>query len=176
MHYRLFYATTTQWCPEREEHGYFYAPIFKCSTNPRVATAHRWSVVDVISRMNKPTECFFNKDGIWYYAGVYKAFRMADLTTKEWAELPSEVRFPSSSIQLACCVSGDALLLTLSVSFPSSSLPLLLIRSADNSSHRKRDHRRAQKHIPAERLRDKSAVRSRCASRRMRRAAVCWVQ
>ncbi|KAF8061778.1 hypothetical protein FPV67DRAFT_1586897, partial [Lyophyllum atratum] len=89
-HCRLFYATTTQWCPEREEHGYFYAPVFKCSTNPRVATAHRWSAVDVISRMNKATECFFNKDGIWYYAGVYKAFRLADLTTKEWAELPIE--------------------------------------------------------------------------------------
>ncbi|KAG5642805.1 hypothetical protein DXG03_002089 [Asterophora parasitica] len=89
-HYRLFYATTTQWCPEREEHGYFYAPVFKCNTNPRVAAAHRWNAVDVISRMNKPTECFFNKDGAWYYAGVYKAFRLADLTTKEWAELPIE--------------------------------------------------------------------------------------
>lgn len=54
-HYRLFYALTTLWCPEREEHGYFYSPAFKCSTNPRVATAHRWSAVDVISRMSKPT-------------------------------------------------------------------------------------------------------------------------
>ncbi|GLB35623.1 hypothetical protein LshimejAT787_0211880 [Lyophyllum shimeji] len=89
-HYRIFYASTTHWCPEREEHGYFYAPAYKCSTNPRVATAHRWGAVDVISRMNKPTECFFNKDGIWYYAGVYKAFRLADLTTKEWAALPFE--------------------------------------------------------------------------------------
>ncbi|KAG6860567.1 hypothetical protein C0995_009781 [Termitomyces sp. Mi166 len=89
--YRLFYATTTMWCPEREEHGYFYTPAFKCSTNPRVATAHRWSPVDVIGRMNKPTECFFNKDGTWYYAGVYTAFRLADLTTKEWAVLPAEV-------------------------------------------------------------------------------------
>ncbi|KAG6830254.1 hypothetical protein H0H87_008743 [Tephrocybe sp. NHM501043] len=89
--YRLFYATTTVWCPEREEHGYFYTPAFKCSTNPRVATAHRWSPVDVIARMNKPTECFFNKDGIWYYAGVYTAFRLADLTTKEWAALSPEV-------------------------------------------------------------------------------------
>ncbi|KAG5636338.1 hypothetical protein H0H81_008360 [Sphagnurus paluster] len=89
-HYRLFYASTTHWCPEREEHGYFYVPVFKCNTNPRVATAHRWSAVDVIARMSKPTECFFNKDGIWYYAGVYKAFRLADLTTKEWAELPLE--------------------------------------------------------------------------------------
>ncbi|KAG6876599.1 hypothetical protein C0992_012307 [Termitomyces sp. T32_za158] len=90
-YYRLFYATTTMWCPECEEHGYFYTPAFKCSTNPRVATAHRWSLVDVIGRMNKPTECFFNKDGTWYYAGVYTAFRLADLTTKEWTALPAEV-------------------------------------------------------------------------------------
>lgn len=39
-----------------------------------------------------PPECFFNKDGTWYYAGVYKAFRLEDLTTQEWAELPTEVR------------------------------------------------------------------------------------
>ncbi|KAG6849914.1 hypothetical protein H0H93_003782 [Arthromyces matolae] len=93
--YRLFYANTTMWCPEREEHGYFYTPAFKCNTNPRVITAHRWSSVDVIGRMNKPTvtqaECFFNKDGTWYYAGVYTAFRLIDLTTKEWAALPPEV-------------------------------------------------------------------------------------
>lgn len=88
--YRLFYAPTTLWCPAREEHGYFYAPVFKCSTNPRVAAAHRWNTVDIINRMNKPTECFFNKDGIWYYAGVYKAFRLDDITTKEWAELSTE--------------------------------------------------------------------------------------
>ncbi|KAG6840593.1 hypothetical protein C0991_005683 [Blastosporella zonata] len=83
--YRLFYATTTLWCPEREEHGYFYTPAFKCSTNPRIATAHRWSSVDVVA------QCFFNKDGIWYYAGIYTAFRLADLTAKEWAALAPEV-------------------------------------------------------------------------------------
>lgn len=113
--YRLFYALTTLWCPEREEHGYFYAPVFKCSTNPRVATAHRWTAVDVVARMNKPTgttlslrsatpitllsECFYSKDGTWYYAGIYKAFLMDTLNVKEWAELPTEVRsftaFPS---------------------------------------------------------------------------------
>ncbi|KAG6811809.1 hypothetical protein H0H92_005732 [Tricholoma furcatifolium] len=82
---------TTKWCPECEEHGYFYTPTFKCSTNPRVSTAHRWSAVDVIGRMNKPTECFYHKDGRWYYAGIYTAFRLADLTTKEWDALPTEV-------------------------------------------------------------------------------------
>ncbi|KAK0455193.1 uncharacterized protein EV420DRAFT_1694483 [Desarmillaria tabescens] len=88
--YRLLQQLTTSWCPEREEHGYFLTPAFKCNTNPRVATAHRWSSVDVLSRMNKPTECFFNKDGTWYYAGIYKAFRLDDLTTKEWEALSNE--------------------------------------------------------------------------------------
>ncbi|KAK0492072.1 hypothetical protein EDD18DRAFT_1358113 [Armillaria luteobubalina] len=88
--YRLLQQLTTSWCPEREEHGYFLTPAFKCNTNPRVATAHRWSSVDVLLRMNKPTECFFNKDGTWYYAGIYKAFRLDDLTTKEWEALSNE--------------------------------------------------------------------------------------
>ncbi|KAF8839849.1 hypothetical protein BDN67DRAFT_904658, partial [Paxillus ammoniavirescens] len=81
---------TTYWCPEREEHGYSLTPVFKCSTNPRVATAHRWLAVDVIGQMSSPTECFYNKDGKWYYAGTYKAFRMDDLTTQEWEALSTE--------------------------------------------------------------------------------------
>ncbi|KAJ7221463.1 hypothetical protein GGX14DRAFT_429784 [Mycena pura] len=88
--YRVFQELTTSWCPEREEHGYLLTPLFKCSTNPRVATAHRWNMVDVMTRINKPTECFYNKDGNWYYAGVYKAFRLANLTTKEWDALSTE--------------------------------------------------------------------------------------
>ncbi|KAJ7318695.1 hypothetical protein DFH08DRAFT_1035946, partial [Mycena albidolilacea] len=40
--------------------------------------------------MNKPTECFYNKDGNWYYAGVYKVFRLEDLTTKEWEALSAK--------------------------------------------------------------------------------------
>ncbi|KAH8999160.1 hypothetical protein EDB92DRAFT_1791181, partial [Lactarius akahatsu] len=81
---------TTNWCPEREEHGYFLTPLFKCTTNPRVATAHRWTMVDVISKLDKPTECFYNKDGKWYYAGVYKALRLDDLTSKEFEQLSTE--------------------------------------------------------------------------------------
>ncbi|KAF7353891.1 hypothetical protein MVEN_01075000 [Mycena venus] len=88
--YRVLQELTTSWCPEREEHGYLLTPLFKCSTNPRVATAHRWNMVDVMARMSKPTECFYNKDGNWYYAGVYKAFRLEDLTTKEWDALSAE--------------------------------------------------------------------------------------
>jgi hypothetical protein len=41
-------------------------------------------------------ECFYNNDGKWYYAGVYKAFRLEDLSTKEWEALSAEVRFYSS--------------------------------------------------------------------------------
>ncbi|KAG0694093.1 hypothetical protein DFH29DRAFT_1037030 [Suillus ampliporus] len=88
--YRVLGQLTTYWCPEREEHGYLLTPIFKCNTNPRVTTAHRWTAVDVIGTMNKPTECFYNKNGKWYYAGVYKAFRMDDLTTQEWEALSTE--------------------------------------------------------------------------------------
>ncbi|KAJ2929854.1 hypothetical protein H1R20_g7243, partial [Candolleomyces eurysporus] len=54
--YRVFHSTTTTWCPEREEHGFMYVPMFKCNTNPRALTAHRWNAVDVIGRMSKPTE------------------------------------------------------------------------------------------------------------------------
>ncbi|KAG1856645.1 hypothetical protein DFJ58DRAFT_702435 [Suillus subalutaceus] len=88
--YRVLGQLTTYWCPEREEHGYSLTPVFKCSTNPRVTTAHRWTAVDVIGTMDRPTECFYNKDGKWYYAGVYKAFRMDDLTTEEWEALSTE--------------------------------------------------------------------------------------
>ncbi|KIM63747.1 hypothetical protein SCLCIDRAFT_116701 [Scleroderma citrinum Foug A] len=88
--YRVLAQPTTYWCPEREEHGYLLTPVFKCSTNPRVITAHRWVAVDVIGHMKEPTECFYNRDGKWYYAGIYRAFRMDDLTTQEWASLSTE--------------------------------------------------------------------------------------
>ncbi|KAJ4478400.1 hypothetical protein J3R30DRAFT_3890903 [Lentinula aciculospora] len=88
--YRVLHQITTSWCPQREEHGYCLAPVFKCHTNPRVTTAHRWVATDVMSSICKPTECFYSKDGVCYYAGVYKAFRLDDLTTKEWEALSSE--------------------------------------------------------------------------------------
>ncbi|KAJ7577392.1 hypothetical protein C8J56DRAFT_970749 [Mycena floridula] len=88
--YRVLQETSTYWCPEREEHGYFLTPVFKCNTNPRVATAHRWASVDDMARFGKPVECFFNKDGKCYYAGMYQGFRLEDLTTKEWEALSTE--------------------------------------------------------------------------------------
>lgn len=51
QNYRILQELTTTWCPAREEHGYFLTPVFKCSTNPRVTTAHRWMKVDVLGRM-----------------------------------------------------------------------------------------------------------------------------
>lgn len=53
--YRVFQESTTAWCPEREEHGYFLTPLFKCNTNPRVATAHRWIEVDIGAKLNRET-------------------------------------------------------------------------------------------------------------------------
>ncbi|KAI0933424.1 hypothetical protein AcV5_005571 [Taiwanofungus camphoratus] len=35
-------------------------------------------------------ECFYNRDGKWYYAGVYRTFRMDDLVTQEWDNLCHE--------------------------------------------------------------------------------------
>ncbi|KAI0695100.1 hypothetical protein C8T65DRAFT_584544 [Cerioporus squamosus] len=88
--YRVFQQSTTTWCPDREEHGYYLAPLFKCSTNPRVTTAHRWAAVDIDATLDVPTECFFNKDGKWYYAGIYKPFRLEDLCSQEWECLSTE--------------------------------------------------------------------------------------
>ncbi|CCM04570.1 uncharacterized protein FIBRA_06751 [Fibroporia radiculosa] len=88
--YRVFQQSTTAWCPEREEHGYFLTPAFKCHTNPRVSTAHRWVVVNMSSKLNRPIECFYNKDGKWYYAGIYKAFWLDELTSREWDNLSTE--------------------------------------------------------------------------------------
>ncbi|KAJ3806393.1 hypothetical protein F5876DRAFT_80736 [Lentinula aff. lateritia] len=88
--YGVLHQLTTSWCPQREEHGYYLTPVFKCNTNPRVTTAHRWAATDVMSKICKPAECFYNKDGVWFYAGVYKAFRLDDLTVIEWEALSSE--------------------------------------------------------------------------------------
>ncbi|TFK45525.1 hypothetical protein OE88DRAFT_1740212 [Heliocybe sulcata] len=88
--YRIFQETTTTWCPDREEHGYFLTPLYKCHTNPRVATAHGWKLSDPVNKMAKPTECFYNKDGKWYYAGVYRALCLPDLTIEEWENLSQE--------------------------------------------------------------------------------------
>ena len=103
----------TNWCPDREEHGFMYVPLFKCSTNPRALSAHRWNTVDAVGRMSKPTgtfrvsslghtshmcaECFYHQDGTWYYAGTYKAFLIDVAPPMEWELLTTEVR-PSSSL------------------------------------------------------------------------------
>ncbi|KAL5528882.1 hypothetical protein ACEPAG_4856 [Sanghuangporus baumii] len=88
--YRTFHEKTTRWCPDREEHGYFLTPLYKCTTKARVSTAHSWNEVDPRGRMIKPTECFYNRQGKWYYAGQYVALRLDDFSTKEWNELDAE--------------------------------------------------------------------------------------
>ncbi|KAI6009573.1 hypothetical protein F5J12DRAFT_782077 [Pisolithus orientalis] len=67
----------------RSGNGYFLTPVLKCATNLRVVNAHRWSPVDVLGHIREATECSYHKDGKWYYACTYKAFRMDDLTTQE---------------------------------------------------------------------------------------------
>lgn len=53
--YRVFQESTTSWCPEREEHGYYITPFYKCNTNPKMIAAHRWTAVDLAARVNRPT-------------------------------------------------------------------------------------------------------------------------
>lgn len=36
-------------------------------------------------------ECFYNNDGIWYYAGSYKSCLIDVISTQEWEQLSSEV-------------------------------------------------------------------------------------
>lgn len=94
-----------------------YVPMFKCSTNPRTITAHRWNAVDPVGRLAQPTgsvfalaivmldqltafpECFYNNEGTWYYAGVYKAFMMGTASVAEWETLSAEV-LPALQIHL----------------------------------------------------------------------------
>ncbi|TCD66414.1 hypothetical protein EIP91_001405 [Steccherinum ochraceum] len=85
--YRVFQESTTSWCPEREEHGYFLTPAFKCVTNHRVSTAHRWIPVDLVEKCSKPIECFYNKENKWYYAGLYKPFHLKSLSATEYNAL-----------------------------------------------------------------------------------------
>jgi len=71
-------------------------PIFKCATNPRTVTAHNWNAVDVTGSLADPTECFYSKDGKWYYAGTYQAVRLQDLIPEEWNNLSNEVGYQFS--------------------------------------------------------------------------------
>lgn len=56
--YRIFQESTTFWCPDREEHGYYITPVFKCNTNPRVTTAHRWTTLDLASGIDQTAGVF----------------------------------------------------------------------------------------------------------------------
>jgi len=47
-------------------------------------------------------ECFYHKEGMWYYAGSYKAFRLDDLSIKEWTQLSLEVRMRVPFPAYAC--------------------------------------------------------------------------
>lgn len=113
--YRLLQECTTSWNGEREEHGYFLIPLFNCTTNPRATTVHRWNLTDLGMHLNRTTgmyacpcprgpdqtaaigvfamvtECFFNKNGYWYYTGLYKTFWLDELSPAEWENLSAEV-------------------------------------------------------------------------------------
>ena len=56
-------------------------------TNPQVQQIGQSAplAIDVLA------ECFYNKDGVWYYAGTYETLQMDELSVKEWAQLPANV-------------------------------------------------------------------------------------
>jgi hypothetical protein len=91
-------------------------------------------------------ECFYNKDGKWYYAGVYLGFRMKDLTSEEWAALSNEVSI-----------------------FPCRWHALPMYVHADNASNYQGNIGRSQKRLSAEFVRDNSALRCRRVE-----SGVCW--
>ena len=68
--YRVFQQSTTTWCPDREEHGYYLTPVFKCNTNPRVSTAHKWTAVDFTPKLDKPTGEWFLAVACFQYCHV----------------------------------------------------------------------------------------------------------
>lgn len=77
---------TTTWCPEREEHGYFIAPLYKCMTNSRAACAHQWCLVDVMARLQGPFGMYFRIKSIIYETNIRPIFQSA-FTTKR-LEIP----------------------------------------------------------------------------------------
>ena len=81
------------------------------------------------------TECFFNKDGKWYYAGIYKSFRLEDLCTQEWECLSTEVCPDLAALPQFCHITP-------------------LHHPADLAGAHQGDARGAQEHVPAELLRD----------------------
>ncbi|KAL1706341.1 hypothetical protein EV121DRAFT_201651, partial [Schizophyllum commune] len=88
--FKALYEPTTCWSTGHDEHGYFLAPVFKCSTDQRTITVHRWALTDPMKGLTNPTHCFYQEKGAWYYAGVYQCFRFPDLSVREWTELSDE--------------------------------------------------------------------------------------
>ena len=127
-------------------------PIFKCITNPRTVTAHNWNTVDVIGSLASPTECFYSKDGKWYYAGTYQAVKLQDLIPEEWSNLSNEV---------GCCFLLQYLMTEVPPGY---------------AIDRQGDTRRTQEPLSSEQLRDQSTLRCRCIESSMRWVTVRWVQ
>ncbi|KZV90814.1 hypothetical protein EXIGLDRAFT_694276 [Exidia glandulosa HHB12029] len=91
-HHVLHDATTVWPHGESNVHGWLFTPVFRCFSL-QVAGTFKWVEMDVTGQLEKPTECFFSmkwQDGNWYYAGIYKGFRMREVSPEEWKEFPAE--------------------------------------------------------------------------------------
>ena len=82
---------TTDWVNDDNVHGWLFSPLYRCFSLA-IAGTFKWVEMDVKSPLEKPTECFLSmKDGNWFYAGIYKGFRMRDVPPDEWREFSTEV-------------------------------------------------------------------------------------
>ncbi|KAF5349599.1 hypothetical protein D9756_008909 [Leucocoprinus leucothites] len=84
--YRVLRSLTKKWCPRREEHSDFYGLVFRCNTNPRVTTAHRWQQVDITARMKQPTDTWLFFGGlltstVQHASTIAKGFKLLVDTT-----------------------------------------------------------------------------------------------
>lgn len=100
------------------------------------------------------SECFYNKDGKWYYAGTYKAFRMDDLTVQEWESLSTEV---------------------ISLSSPRPGLVDTAV-FVDDSSNREGNFGRSEERVASKSLRNIPALCRGGIARCLHRSALCWFQ
>lgn len=174
--YRIFQESTTAWCPEREEHGYYLTPAFKCSTNPRVTTAHRWTAVDLSAKLDKPTGRSYSvclvvdltrlSGRMLLQQGRPLVLRRDLPVFPPRRPLPAGVGVPVSRGKSRYPSCADFLMLSWVIG---NLLP-------DISSVDQRDASWAQEHLSAEHLRDRTAILGRRAQDSLHRPPVHRLQ
>ena len=109
-----------------------------------------------VNSLHLHSECFYHKNGKWYYAGTYNSFRLGDLTVQEWDKLSTEVGYQD-------CPQSDG-------------HSAYHLGSADYADSRERHSRRSKKYVSSKRLRDDAAICCWCSESSLRRLAMHRVQ